>query len=181
MEEWLPVPGYENLYEVSNLGRVRSLDRYVNHRGSDSLRLVKGKVLKPVYDSDGYVVASIRDGNRSKLKKVHRLVAEVFIKNDNHLPQVNHKNGDKTDNRVTNLEWCSCKDNILHKFRVLGYDSTGHAGKAGRGILDKTTGKIYKSEKEVIEDIGVGTQCGLSYALYHSGKYYGRVFAFVPY
>lgn len=181
MEEWRPAVGYESFYEVSNLGRVRSLDRMVPHKGGPNMRLSKGKMLAPIADKDGYLLVSMSADGKSKIEKIHRLVAKAFIRNDGGLPQVNHRNGIKTDNRVDNLEWSSCKDNILHKFRVLGYDSTGHAGKAGRGILDKTTGKKYISEREVIRDIGVGTQCGLSYALYHSGKYYGHEFEFVPY
>ena len=106
IEEWRPVVGYEGLYEVSNTGRVRSVDRYVK-TCYGSYRLHKGKVLSPGIRPDGYLVVSLQ----YRMFRVHRLVAEAFLPNPDNLPQVNHKDEDKSNNRVDNLEWCDSKYN----------------------------------------------------------------------
>lgn len=110
IEEWKPVVGYEGLYEVSSLGRVRSLDRYVKNNYSYWLR--KGKVLSPEKNKDGYLLVSLCCNGKRYLRTVHRLVAEAFIPNPDNLPEVNHINEDKSNNRVENLEWCTRKYNI---------------------------------------------------------------------
>ena len=106
IEEWRPVVGYEGLYEVSNIGRVRSIDRYVK-TCYGSYRLHKGKVLSPGIRPDGYLVVSLQ----YRMFRVHRIVAEAFLPNPDNLPQVNHKDEDKSNNRVDNLEWCTAKYN----------------------------------------------------------------------
>ena len=106
IEEWRPVVGYEGLYEVSNTGRVRSVDRYVK-TCYGSYRLHKGKVLSPGIRPDGYLVVSLQ----YRMFRVHRIVAEAFLPNPDNLPQVNHKDEDKSNNRVDNLEWCTAKYN----------------------------------------------------------------------
>lgn len=106
MEYWKEIPGYEGLYEVSSYGRVRSVDRYVKN-GHSSYRLQKGRVLSPGKDKKGYLNVQLRNKNF----KVHRLVAQAFIENSDNLPMVNHKDEDKTNNNVTNLEWCDAKYN----------------------------------------------------------------------
>ena len=98
IEEWKAVPGYEGLYEVSNKGNVR------NVRRNKLLRLSKTKY--------GYIqVYLYKNGIKTGLT-VHRLVAEAFLPNPNNLPQVNHKDEDKTNNNVDNLEWCDAKYNM---------------------------------------------------------------------
>ena len=106
IEEWRPIEGYEGLYEVSSYGRVRSVDRYVRC-SYGSYRLHKGKVLSPGIRPDGYLVVSLK----YKMFRVHRLVAQAFIPNPDNLPQINHKDEDKSNNRVENLEWCTAKYN----------------------------------------------------------------------
>ena len=101
MEIWKPVVGYENLYEVSNYGRVRSLDR-VDCAG----RKRKGKELKQRSDKDGYKRAGLSKNGTSKPLLVHRLVAIAFISNPQNKPQINHKDENKANNCVWNLEWC---------------------------------------------------------------------------
>lgn len=100
MEIWKDIKGYEGKYQVSNLGNVRGK-----------------KVLSPKINKNGYKEVSLYNG-KQKSFYIHRLVAEAFIPNGNKLPQVNHINGDKTNNCVDNLEWISNYDNIQHSIRT---------------------------------------------------------------
>lgn len=101
-EIWKPVKGYEGLYEVSNKGNVRSVDRYVTN--GNRYRLLKGKPKKPSPESGGYLITNLSKNGQVKTYFVHRLVANV-------LPFIDHINTIKTDNRVENLRWCSQKEN----------------------------------------------------------------------
>lgn len=110
-EEWRDIAGYEGLYMVSNLGRVKRLAFYRNGRTS-KLHLVKEQVLKG-YINLGYRKVGLTDINSNyKLLAVHRLVANAFIQNTNNYPQINHINENKCDNRVENLEWVTASENI---------------------------------------------------------------------
>ena len=109
-EEWRPIVGYEGLYEVSNTGQVKSFDRYVKY-SNGRIHLHKGKVLSPIKDRDGYLQVNLCYSGRINSIKVHRLVAQAFIPNPDNLPQVNHKDENKTNNCVENLEWCDSKYN----------------------------------------------------------------------
>ena len=100
-EVWRPVKGFEGRYEVSNYGRIKSLN-YCN-RGYE-------KILSPSKDHYGYLFISLGRGGRNK--KVHRLVAEAFLPNPNNLPEVNHKDENRANNAVWNLEWCDRKYNM---------------------------------------------------------------------
>ena len=107
VEEWRDIVGYEDIYQVSNLGNVRSLDRIVVRKNGSKV-VYNGKMLGLTITRKGYVVASTKDGP----KYVHRLVAEAFIPNPDNLPQVNHKDENKANNRADNLEWCTDKYNV---------------------------------------------------------------------
>lgn len=109
-EIWKPVKGYEERYEVSSMGNVRSLDRHVIC--GKGYRLLKGKPKKALPNSKGYLIVELWINNQIKLHLVHRLVAEAFILNPSNLPCIDHINTIKTDNRVENLRWCSCKENM---------------------------------------------------------------------
>ena len=99
METWKPIEGYEGLYEVSDLGRVKSL------------KFGQEKILKQQKDGWGYLQVNLCKDGHTKTLRVHRLVAEAFIQNPNNLETINHKDEVKTNNAATNLEWMSVKDN----------------------------------------------------------------------
>lgn len=128
MEIYKSVYGFEGLYEVSNLGNVKSLKR-IDMRG----RTINERILKPYRDGNqGYKAVSLLKNGVSRRVKLHRLVAIAFLDNPNNLPQVNHINGVKDDNRLENLEWSSVSDNVKHAFDVLKRKSSGgHYGKTG--------------------------------------------------
>lgn len=108
--EWRPIVGYEGLYEVSNTGEIRSLPHILNsHTG---MRVLQGKVLKQSKNiKTHYHSVCLSKNNESKMFLVHRLVAMAFIPNEKNYPQVNHKDENKSNNAVENLEWCTAKYN----------------------------------------------------------------------
>ena len=115
MEFWKSVIGYEGMYEVSNTGNVRSVDRQVSTNIKfNTSRIIKGKTLNMNLKHTGYYSVDLCKNGKVKTESVHRLVAIAFIPNPNSSKVVNHINGIKTDNRVENLEWVSYKDNHWH-------------------------------------------------------------------
>lgn len=110
IEVWKPVVGFESTYEVSDQGRVRSLDRMVWRPTTPFT--CKGAVLKVQLDGDGYPKVSL---GRANQRRVHRLVAEAFVPNPDGLPEVDHENTIKTDCRASNLRWCSRKANSAYR------------------------------------------------------------------
>ena len=109
-EEWRDVVGYEGLYQVSDQGRVKNLERtFIDKIGRE--RYVKECILKPGMDKGGYLRVGLCDGEKRKTFKVHRLVCEAFHENPDNKPQVNHINEIKTDNRASNLEWATAREN----------------------------------------------------------------------
>ena len=118
---WRNISGYEGLYQVSNTGIIRSSTR-VTHLG----QIVTGREMSVVSDDDGYIVGTLSLNGHVRMYKVHRLVAQAFIPNPNNLPEINHRNGIKSDNTISNLEWCSDLDNQLHAIRtgLKTFDST---------------------------------------------------------
>lgn len=113
MTEWKPIPGYEDYYEVSNDGQVKSIDRVITRR--DGVRVsYTGRIRIPSVNAKGYLRLNLCDG-RNKQKDIHRLVAESFVDGrTEERNQVNHINGIKTDNRACNLEWVTNRQNINH-------------------------------------------------------------------
>lgn len=146
-EIWKAIPGYEGYYEVSSLGRVRSLDRISRNRYGEYVR--RGKLLTLERTPDGYLEVGIWDGKTSRNKSIHRLVASAFIDNPYHLPEVNHKDGNKENNSPGNLEWTTHKGNMDHC-----YQNGLRSRRPDSAILHnmkpvrcKETGRVFDSAK----------------------------------
>lgn len=137
IEEWKAIPGYEGLYEVSNKGNVR------NVRRNTLLRLSK--------NNDGYIQVHLyKNGIRNKFQ-VHRLVAQAFLPNIDNLPQVNHKDENKTNNNVTNLEWCTAKYNTNFGTRNIRRRETAIKNGSWSGLSkEEYHKKYYEENKEKI-------------------------------
>ena len=133
-EMWKDIPGYEGLYQVSNLGEVRGL----KHKGSN-----KVKTLKQATNKRGYKRVNLSKNGKKKNYLVHRLVAMTFIPNPDNLPQVNHKDENPSNNNVNNLEWCTSKYNINYGTRN-ERTSGSHKGKT---LSEGTKNKISESKK----------------------------------
>lgn len=109
MEEiWKPIKGYEGLYEVSNLGRIKTLSRYIRNRKMPE------KIKKLDKSKNGYLRIELSSNKIKRKYLVHRLVAQAFIPNKKNLPCINHKDEDKSNNIVSNLEWCDYLYNNLY-------------------------------------------------------------------
>lgn len=117
-EAWKDIPNYEGLYQISNLGRVRSLEKTIFSGGVARRR--KERILKST-NRRGYRQLTLSKGGDKEQKSVHRLVAESFIPNPDCKPEVNHIDGDKANNKMNNLEWCTRRENAVHSIRVLGH------------------------------------------------------------
>ena len=144
IEEFKPVKGWEGLYEVSNIGNVRSLDRYVNAK-NDSLSFKRGRMLKLKVEKLGYLTVHLRDASttRSKYKKIHRLVGLMFIQNPLNKNTINHIDGDKTNNHKDNLEWNTTTENNRHaRETLLNIPATGE--RIAQSILIVDTVKLIR-------------------------------------
>ncbi|MEW4131938.1 NUMOD4 domain-containing protein [Bacillus thuringiensis] len=116
--EWKDIEGYEGLYQVSTFGEVRSYDRVVPARaGKTALR--KGRILSQMTKPNGYKAISLTRNKNDKIQAlVHRLVASAFLINEFNKPQVNHKDGDKSNNEVINLEWSDSSEQQVHAIQT---------------------------------------------------------------
>ena len=149
---WKDIEGYEGLYQVSDKGEVRSLDRTERSKGN-SYRQRKGMLLKQRIDKYGYYKVNLYKDSKLKTFVVHRLVAVAFVDNPMDLPVVNHIDGDKTNNHFSNLEWCTVQENTHHATYVLGTNdwTVGvERTKVKTFILDTNIGevKVFESHKE---------------------------------
>ena len=116
-EIWKDIKGYEGLYQVSNLGNVKSLSRY-HHK--------KEQILKPNLKNDGYYETTLLKNGKPKWIRTHRLVAMAFIPNLENKPQINHKDGNKLNNCVENIEWVTNQENIDHAIKMGLEKLNGH-------------------------------------------------------
>lgn len=116
MEEiWKDIPELKGKYQASNLGRIRSIDHYINSNfhNCDKVKR-KGKIIKQF--KGNYYCISINENGKIKRKLVHRLIASAFIPNFDNKPCINHKDGNKLNNNINNLEWCTIQENTKHAY-----------------------------------------------------------------
>lgn len=152
-EEWRDIKGYEGLYQASNYGRVRSMDRTCKFIKSRT-QIKKGRILKHGVLKNGYCFVILVKKTSKKLLYIHRLVAEAFIPNPKNLPEVNHKDENKANNAASNLEWCS------HRHNINCYWNCRNRKKSGkRRILmfdgNHKLGTYYINQNEASADLNI--------------------------
>lgn len=173
-EIWRDIPGYEGLYQVSNLGRIKTLERIYFCGNHHSARIQREKLLKTT-SVGGYKRVLITKNNKRKGYLVHRLVAIVFIPNPDNLPQINHKNEIKTDNRVENLEWCTAQYNNRYGNRRKKMILKNTNGKKSTPVICLETNIIYPSQSQVQRETGI-PQSYISACCARKGKTKGLSF-----
>ena len=159
-EIWKDIKDYEGLYQVSNIGNVKSLARVVSHKITGH-RTIPEKILKPNSDGAGYLYVSLSRDGKKKNPKIHRLVAEAFIPNSENLPQVNHIDEDKSNNRVTNLEWSTSLNNLNYS-NVIEKGNSARKKKVIQRSFDGEVIAIYPSMAEAVKTIGVNNHSLIS-------------------
>ena len=186
IEIWKDVIGYEGYYQVSDIGNVRSLDRIVPRKGGVG-RLIKGKDMSLIKNEDGYLTVKLSKDGVSRRIHVHRVVAEAFIENPDKLEEVNHKDYDRTNNAVDNLDWISHGDNVrysisggrhfctrnlngpnnpnygngmaLKKFYQEHPENLLKCGKPGKSNPRATPVRLFDSDKRYVRDFDYFGEC----------------------
>lgn len=123
-EEWRDIPGYENIYRASTHGRIKSYGRYIGCVGGNK-RFLKGRIIRPGKNKYGYLQAVLYKNTKKKDIRVNRIILEVFFRPPKEGEECNHKDGNKQNNHIENLEWCTHLQNMQHKDNVLGKHSRG--------------------------------------------------------
>lgn len=183
MEEiWKDAVGWEGYYQISNMGRVRSIDRIIKITGH-GYRKIKGRILITRHDKDGYLVVNLRCAarNMDKMCKCHRLVAEAFIPKIEGKDSIDHINSIRDDNRVENLRWCTNKENInfpiARKNRSIAVKNSYYKCPELRKIRSRDIGYLNCIKVRVLKDgerLGdfdsisdAAKELGLSYSSLH--------------
>ena len=172
-EEWKDVVGYEGLYKVSNRGEVKSLDRMIHygvHGDPNGKCFRAGRLLISGIQS-GYMAVSLSKEGKTKRCLVHRIVAEAFIPNPKHLPEINHKDEDKTNNSVENLEWCTKSYNINYGKRNSKCKNKFSKAVVGINIKDKSVirfGSMREAAKNGFSQAHI-SDCCLGKRVQHKG------------
>lgn len=160
---WKDIQGYEGLYQVSNTGDIRGLDR--KRFNGYSYYDYKGKKLKGRKTRKGYLTVVLYIQNNTRTFPIHRLVAQAFIPNPNNLPQVNHKDGNKQNNCVDNLEWITNKDNQLHAWKL--------------GLQKTRLGKDNPASKVVVQIDDIGNTINVFESISSANKFFNRKYSHI--
>lgn len=145
-EIWKDIKGYEGKYMVSSFGRIKSLQRIVLRSNSIGCLPLKERMIKIIPDPNNYLRAAFCRNGETKTIRIHRLVAESFLPNPFNKPQVNHKDGNRQNNNVENLEWCTQSENMIHANSTgLKKVASGSSHAYSRPVIDLNTGVFYDS------------------------------------
>lgn len=158
-EVWRDIDGYENKYQISNYGRIRSVKKNI--------------ILKPMVATNGYLVACLWKDNKQKKFLIHRLVAEYFIDNPNSYPEINHKDEDKTNNNANNLEWCTHLYNMNYgevKEKISNAAIGREPWNKGLKCPDISLRQIGKPRPHIHETIQSNNKTGFIGVFYHEQK-----------
>lgn len=157
-EIWKNIKGYGNYYQVSNKGRVKSVDRFVPH-GRHGKVFRKGKIRKAIITKHGYHQVSLKYNGKTSTQLIHRLMALAFLDNPENYPCVNHKDGDKANNILSNIEWCTYSENITHAIST--------------GLLEIASGRKSLNNKPIIQLDLDGNKINEYYSATKASKYTG--------
>jgi hypothetical protein len=154
-EVFKDIPNYEGLYQVSNYGRVKGLERKViRSRNPVTFRTNKGRIIKPTTNQSGYLYIGLCKDGKLKVYILHRLIALTFIPNPNNKETINHINGIKSDNNINNLEWNTVSENHKHAYKTGLRDSSHLLGENGCCTGEKNTNSKLKAfEVKQIKDL----------------------------
>lgn len=164
-EKWKEICEYEGMYEVSSNGNIRSVNRKVFHTSNNSMKTVEGVTLIQEQSNRGYKRVTLSKNGKVEKLSIHRLVAKAFIPNPDNKPHINHIDGDKKNNILSNLEWCTQSENMLHSSKVLG----NKAGKPMQGKLGKDSPFSKKVVQLTKDDTFVNSFYGLHEAQRETG------------
>ena len=163
-EIWKEIKNYEGFYEVSSLGRVRSLTRYIKQK-NNSKKKIAGKILKPIANKNGYLMVTLSKDCKGKRYFVHRLVADAFILNKNNKKEVNHIDENPKNNKVNNLEWVTHLENSNYGTRgkrisknLKEWCKKNRVKKVKQVSLNGIFIKEWESAKDVQKELGINSK-----------------------
>lgn len=156
-EIWKDIKGYEGLYQISNQGRVKSLQEWNGNRHSASYRN-RERILKPTDNGHGYLIVGLKKETKRKNHYIHRLVAEAFVENPKKNKYVNHLDYDKANNKADNLEWCSQKENVLYSKHRMEHQKNAKLPKSGYKYIKKS-----KVKEGCMYEVSIKTHLGYFY------------------
>ena len=178
-ETWKSIKGYEGWYEVSSFGRVRSCDRIItqwSQYGHNIERKLKGQIINPTDNGYGYQIVGLAVNRKKKNQYVHRLVAEAFLDNPDGKAEVNHKDANKKNNHISNLEWVTRQENMDCAVSHMCHPKNGRPTKTGekyitikRGRYRLNMGKYFDRRFRTLEEA-----VAMREVLLRDGKHYAR-------
>ena len=152
MERWKDINGYEGLYQVSDKGRVRSLSHITKNNVNGGQRMTTGRILNPYKTRNGYLMVILSKNEKRERAYIHRLTAYAFIDNKNNLREINHIDGNKSNNDIENLEWVTHKENQNHAFNNM-------MNKKAHPVICEETQIAYRSMTMAAKAYGIDRHC----------------------
>ena len=147
-EIWKDIPEYEGLYQVSNSGKVKSISHRAKNNINGGERLTRGRILSQCKTPNGYLQVQLSKNEKREKKYVHRLVASTFLSNASNFSDVNHIDGNKNNNAVENLEWCSHRNNQIHMVK-------NRMTRKAVPVICVESGVAYRSMSEAEKQVGI--------------------------